>query len=195
MTKPNFYMIYRIMNQLNKVLHKNPDSDRMPSSGVLPEYDIRLIKPITILKYVYEIKTQWSCQGNHKEEIGRAYLMLEPNESFPNSLLQKCEASHLYLDLVDEVIFKNGLYINTGLKRQSLKPLSDIKWGLQKSTNTENHKEHNEQIKNYPKLSISEKFNLNENFLITLDQWADDEFALIEKDFYLFIKNMPNYMK
>ena len=88
---------------------KNKDFEVMPPNSFLEGYDLELIEVIAVLNYIHETKTPWSCQGNHKNWTGSAYIILEPHNTFPKDLLfllLKNGFLHEYIDDYDKDLNK-----------------------------------------------------------------------------------------
>jgi hypothetical protein len=105
----------------NTVKIKFPDADQIPNGYICPGYDLRLMQSLAVLRYIFGIKTQWSCQGNHNQTISRAYILLEPENRFPEDLVERILDAGLVVQMVGDIDI-NG--IDTGRKRQVIRSSS-----------------------------------------------------------------------
>lgn len=119
--KPNYTMLRLENLEKNTVKEKYPDSDQMVKPYVFSGYDIKMIEPLSVLKYIYGIETQFSCQGNHKDYLSHAYILLAPHNSFPQELVSRLENSGFILSIVPDVIIDNKMnFVETSDTREKL---------------------------------------------------------------------------
>jgi hypothetical protein len=83
---------------------KYPEVEQMPNGYICPGYDLRLMQPLAVLKYLFGVKTQWSCQGTHKAYKARAaYILLAADEQFPSELVSLMDNAGVKVEIVDDV--------------------------------------------------------------------------------------------
>jgi hypothetical protein len=107
---PNFVMLRLMLVSTMIVQRKYPDLEQMPMGHICPGYDIRMMRPIAVLRYLLGVKTQWSCQGTHKsspEHEGESYILLAPEHSFPDDLIRSLRREGFGMGLVGGDIDEN----------------------------------------------------------------------------------------
>lgn len=110
---PNYSMLQFCLVDTNDVKQKFPELDQMPKPHIRPGFDINLMKPLAVLNYICGVDSQWSCQGNHKNGIVTAYILLYSGEYFPLDLLVLLENNNFYIGLAkdyDEDLNETGKY-------------------------------------------------------------------------------------
>lgn len=107
-------MLRLILCDTNRVKQTYPEVDQMPKGFICPGFDIELMKPLAVLKYLCGVTTQWSCQGNHKKYLPRtAYILLPTEQQFPADLMAKLESSNFFIGVVDDYYEDGSLKINS----------------------------------------------------------------------------------
>ena len=153
MTEPNYTMLRLMIIEAHRVRLRDPSMERMPTGAICPGYDIELMQTLAVLKYVCGIKTQWSCQGNHKQQkTTPAYILLPPGESFPEDLIQLIENAGLAHYTVPDYDSKFGGY--TGKTRFNIRSCN---------------------IPNLSCIKPSKLMELNEKFLSVINNWAREK--------------------
>lgn len=146
---PNYTMFRFMIMDYQRVLDTNPEADQMPLGFICPGYDVKLMPVLATLRYLHGVKTQWSCQGDHKTGQSRAYILLEAKALFPKDLIKKLkEKGFVYSSVPD---YDNELN-KTGLRRKKISSISYSK-----------------------KASYDELQTLNLKFLKVLNSWAMKE--------------------
>ena len=160
--------------EYNLIKNKYPYFDQMPKGHILSGCDVEMIEIIGVLQYLYGIKTQYSCQGNHQDYLTLAYLLLKPNEQYPSSLLKLIEENNFHFSLSDDF---NEKMKPTGLKRQLLRSVE-----LSKSKN----------------MKPKEIFEANKNFVTLLKNWAVSEIKIhlpyMKDSYFNEVKVIYNYL-
>lgn len=111
----------------HRVKEKYPEDDHMPIGYICPGYDIEMMEVLAVLAHIHGVKTQWSCQGNHKSgDTYRAYILIAPNNQFPKTLLSVIKKHEFCFGYVDDVDL-NGQ--STGLKRQVIRSFQEADEG------------------------------------------------------------------
>ena len=146
--KPNYVMLRSMVMQAHIIKNKYSELDQMPIGAICPGYDINIMQALAVLKYIYGVNTQWSCQGNHKDDLATSYILLAPNNEFPQPLVTQ--------------ILNNGFTISQVLDYdENIKETGKFRFKIsscaQKNTST------------------SELIDLNKLFVRELNTWAEQE--------------------
>lgn len=99
---PNYPMLRLLLVSAQRVKVKYPELEQMPRGQICPGYDINLIQSLAVLRYLCGVKTQWSCQGTHKEVISDLYILLAPEAEFPEDLTKQLTSAGFQINEVDD---------------------------------------------------------------------------------------------
>lgn len=146
---PNYPMLRLMIIESVFIQKKYPELEHMPRGAICPGYDIKLIPALAVLKYLYGVKTQWSCQGNHKDGITTAYILLAPDHELPESLTKALLNAKLKIYPVPDY---NEKVEPTGKTRIKISPITKD---------------------DYP--SVEDLKDLNTRFMEVLTNWASQQ--------------------
>lgn len=113
MKKPNYTMLRLCLVYYKAVKKEHPELEQMPKGSINPGYDVDLMQPLAVLKYLCGTSTQWSCQGNHKDGTATAYILLPTGENFPPDLMARLDKNNFYVGQVkdyDENLCETGKF-------------------------------------------------------------------------------------
>ena len=147
--EPNYVMLSLMLRDTIRVLQKHPGAEEMPDGFICPGRDVEMMPAIAALNYLCGVKTQWSCQGNHKNKKlkpNHAYLLLPEGEAFPDDLVLQMEKHGFSVFLKNNFDQENG-HVIAGTRQLLKAKFDDI-------------------------MSNEAKEALNKKFLATLNGWA-----------------------